>query len=66
MRAQLYDSNSDGLLSAEDLSGLMAAVVGVAQYNIAEMYSELTNRGQPTEGEYKKTYNLSCSRNHED
>lgn len=50
---QLYDSNGDGLLSAEDLSGLMAALVGVAQYNITEMYSELTNGGQPTEGEYK-------------
>ncbi|KAK3523458.1 hypothetical protein QTP86_033606 [Hemibagrus guttatus] len=46
----LYDSKGDGLLSAEDLSGLMAALVGVVQYNITEMYSELTNRGQPTEG----------------
>lgn len=52
-RVQLYDSNSDGLLSAEDLSGLMAALVGVPQYSIAEMYSELTSRGQPTESEYK-------------
>ncbi|KAG7314100.1 hypothetical protein KOW79_022596 [Hemibagrus wyckioides] len=51
----LYDSNGDGLLSSEDLSGLMAALVGVAQYNITEMYSELTNRGQPTEG---ALYNL--------
>ncbi|KAB5518397.1 hypothetical protein PHYPO_G00165390 [Pangasianodon hypophthalmus] len=46
----LCDSSGDGLLSAEDFSGLMAALVGVAQYNIAEMYSELTKRGQPTEG----------------
>ncbi|XP_060720278.1 lysophospholipid acyltransferase LPCAT4 [Tachysurus vachellii] len=47
----LYDSNGDGLLSAEDLSGLMAALVGVAQHSITEMYTELTDRGQPTEGE---------------
>ncbi|GAA6074103.1 lysophospholipid acyltransferase LPCAT4 isoform X1, partial [Tachysurus ichikawai] len=47
----LYDSNGDGLLSAEDLSGLMAALVGVAQHSIAEMYTELTDRGQPAEGE---------------
>ncbi|KAF5901907.1 lysophospholipid acyltransferase LPCAT4, partial [Clarias magur] len=45
----LYNSNGDGLLSAEDLSGLMAALLGVAQHNIAEMYSELANRGEPTE-----------------
>lgn len=46
----LYNSNGDSLLSAEDLSGLMASLVGFPQHNIAEMYSELTNRGQPTEG----------------
>ncbi|KAI5087948.1 lysophospholipid acyltransferase LPCAT4 [Silurus meridionalis] len=45
----MYNSNGEGLLSAEDLSGLIAALVGVAQYSIAEMYSELTNRGPPTE-----------------
>ncbi|KAL7855708.1 hypothetical protein AOLI_G00193120 [Acnodon oligacanthus] len=45
----MYDSDGDGLLSAVDLSGLMAALVGVPQYNIAEMYAELTTRGQPTE-----------------
>ncbi|XP_072526755.1 lysophospholipid acyltransferase LPCAT4 [Salminus brasiliensis] len=45
----LYDSDGDDLLSAEDLSGLMAALVGVPQYSIAEMYAELTTRGQPTE-----------------
>ncbi|XP_066515075.1 lysophospholipid acyltransferase LPCAT4 [Hoplias malabaricus] len=45
----LYDSDADGLLSAVDLSGLMAALVGVPQYSIAEMYTELTKSGQPTE-----------------
>ncbi|XP_051981660.1 lysophospholipid acyltransferase LPCAT4-like [Xyrauchen texanus] len=44
-----YDSDRDGLLSAEDLCGLMGALVGVPQYEIAEMYSALTNRGRPTE-----------------
>ncbi|XP_051565816.1 lysophospholipid acyltransferase LPCAT4-like [Myxocyprinus asiaticus] len=44
-----YDSDCDGLLSAEDLCGLMGALVGVPQYDIAEMYSALTTRGRPTE-----------------
>lgn len=45
----LYDRDGDDLLSAEDLSGLMAALVGVPQYSIGEMYTELSSRGQPTE-----------------
>ncbi|KAI4893244.1 hypothetical protein NFI96_024941 [Prochilodus magdalenae] len=45
----LYDSDGDGLLSEGDLSGLMAALAGVPQYNVEEMYAELTTRGQPTE-----------------
>ena len=48
---QLYDSDGDGLLSEGDLSGLMAALAGVPQYNVEVMYTELSTRGQPTEGE---------------
>lgn len=48
---QLYDSDGDGFLSADDLSGLMAALVGVPQYSIAEMYTELTKSGEPSEGQ---------------
>ncbi|XP_062864990.1 lysophospholipid acyltransferase LPCAT4 isoform X2 [Trichomycterus rosablanca] len=46
----LYDSDGDGLLSADDLSGLMGALVGVPQYHITEMYTELIRTGEPTEG----------------
>ncbi|XP_050970307.1 lysophospholipid acyltransferase LPCAT4 [Labeo rohita] len=44
-----YDTDQDGLLSADDLSGLMGALVGVPQYGIADMYTALTTRGRPTE-----------------
>ncbi|KAK2913220.1 hypothetical protein Q8A67_001619 [Cirrhinus molitorella] len=44
-----YDSDQDGLLNADDLSGLMGALVGIPQYGIAEMYTALTSRGRPTE-----------------
>ncbi|XP_056622590.1 lysophospholipid acyltransferase LPCAT4-like [Triplophysa dalaica] len=44
-----YDSDEDGLLSADDLSALMGVLVGVPQYDITEMYSALTSRGRPTE-----------------
>ncbi|KAF4111689.1 lysophospholipid acyltransferase LPCAT4 [Onychostoma macrolepis] len=44
-----YDADQDGLLSADDLSGLMGALVGVPQHFITEMYTALTTRGQPTE-----------------
>ncbi|KTG02749.1 hypothetical protein cypCar_00037235 [Cyprinus carpio] len=44
-----YDTDQDGLLSAGDLSGLMGALVGVPQYEVAEMYTALTTRGRPTE-----------------
>ncbi|XP_067303741.1 lysophospholipid acyltransferase LPCAT4 [Pseudorasbora parva] len=44
-----YDTDRDGLLSADDLSGLMGALVGIPQYDIGEMFSELTTRGRPTE-----------------
>ncbi|XP_065117957.1 lysophospholipid acyltransferase LPCAT4 [Paramisgurnus dabryanus] len=44
-----YDSDHDGLLNADDLSGLMEALVGVPQYDITQMYSTLTSRGPPTE-----------------
>ncbi|XP_030635306.1 lysophospholipid acyltransferase LPCAT4 [Chanos chanos] len=50
----LYDSDSDGVLSAEDLSDLMGALIGVPQYNTAEMYAELTTRGQPSEAALKE------------
>uniref|UniRef100_A0AAY5EWM9 EF-hand domain-containing protein n=1 Tax=Electrophorus electricus TaxID=8005 RepID=A0AAY5EWM9_ELEEL len=45
----LYDSDGDGLLSAADLSNLMGALVGIPQYNVGEIYSELTSKGQGTE-----------------
>lgn len=44
-----YDADQDGLLSADDLSGLMGALVGVPQHFITEMYTALTTRGRPTE-----------------
>lgn len=44
-----YDTDRDGLLSADDLSGLMGALVGIPQYDIGEMFSALTTRGRPTE-----------------
>uniref|UniRef100_A0A8C2D6Y4 Lysophosphatidylcholine acyltransferase 4 n=1 Tax=Cyprinus carpio TaxID=7962 RepID=A0A8C2D6Y4_CYPCA len=44
-----YDADQDGLLCADDLSGLMGALVGVPQYSITEMYTALTARGRPTE-----------------
>ncbi|ROL29824.1 Lysophospholipid acyltransferase LPCAT4 [Anabarilius grahami] len=44
-----YDTDQDGLLSADDLSGLMGALVGIPQYSVEEMYSALTSRGRPTE-----------------
>ncbi|XP_016348236.1 uncharacterized protein LOC107693384 isoform X1 [Sinocyclocheilus anshuiensis] len=47
--SQWYDADQDGLLSADDLSGLMGALVGVPQYFITEMYTALTTRERPTE-----------------
>ncbi|XP_048039491.1 lysophospholipid acyltransferase LPCAT4 [Megalobrama amblycephala] len=44
-----YDTDQDGLLSADDLSNLMGALVGIPQYAVEDMYSALTSRGRPTE-----------------
>lgn len=44
-----FDTDADGQLSAEDLSSLMGALLGIPQRSITEMYSALTSRGQPTE-----------------
>ncbi|XP_026122245.1 lysophospholipid acyltransferase LPCAT4 [Carassius auratus] len=44
-----FDADQDGLLSADDLSVLMGALVGVPQHSITEMYTALTTRGRPTE-----------------
>ncbi|XP_051757202.1 lysophospholipid acyltransferase LPCAT4 [Ctenopharyngodon idella] len=44
-----YDTDQDGLLSVDDLSGLMGALVGIPQCSVGEMYSALTSRGRPTE-----------------
>lgn len=44
-----FDTDADGRLSEEDLSGLMGALLGIPQYSITEMYRALTSRGQPTE-----------------
>ncbi|XP_043100178.1 lysophospholipid acyltransferase LPCAT4 [Puntigrus tetrazona] len=44
-----FDADQDGVLSADDLSGLMGALLGVPQYFITEMFTALTSRGRPTE-----------------
>ncbi|KAG5261203.1 hypothetical protein AALO_G00301190 [Alosa alosa] len=42
---KLYDCDGDGVLTAEELAGLMGALVGAPQFNTANIYSELTSRG---------------------
>lgn len=46
-------------MSADDLSALMGVLVGVPQYDITEMYSALTSRGRPTEGNIPSVYDHS-------
>lgn len=48
---QLFDTETSGSLSAEQLSGLMGALLGVPQHNTAELYAAASNQGQITEGE---------------
>lgn len=48
---QLFDEEGRGSLSAEQLSDLMGALLGVPQRHIAELYTEASNQGQLTEGE---------------
>lgn len=45
----LYDAEGKGSLSAEELSGLMAALLGVPQYNTSELFSAATKQDQLTE-----------------
>lgn len=47
---QFFDKQGQGSLSAEDLSGLMGALLGVPQHNVEELYAEASNHGCLTEG----------------
>lgn len=47
---QFFDKEGRGSLSAEDLSDLMGALLGVPQHNIAELYAAASNHGCLTEG----------------
>lgn len=49
--SQLFGKEGSGSLSAEDLSDLMGALLGVPQHNAAELYRQASNQGQLTEGE---------------
>lgn len=48
---QLFDKEARGSLSAEELSGLMGALLGFPQHNTAELYAQASNQGQLTKGE---------------
>ncbi|XP_008277919.1 lysophospholipid acyltransferase LPCAT4 [Stegastes partitus] len=45
----MFDRESRGSLSAEELSHLMGALLGVPQHNTAELYAEASSQGQLTE-----------------
>nr|XP_046236876.1 lysophospholipid acyltransferase LPCAT4 isoform X2 [Scatophagus argus] len=45
----LFDREGRGSLSAEELSGLMGALLGVPQHNTAELYAQASHQGQLTE-----------------
>ncbi|XP_041634746.1 lysophospholipid acyltransferase LPCAT4 [Cheilinus undulatus] len=45
----LFDKDGKGSLSAEELSGLMGALLGLPQKNIAELYAQASSNGQLTE-----------------
>lgn len=47
---QFFDKQGQGSLSAEDLSDLMGALLGVPQHNVEELYAEASNHGCLTEG----------------
>lgn len=48
---QLFDKEGKGSLSAEELSDLMGALLGVPQRNTAQLYTQASYQGQLTEGE---------------
>lgn len=48
---QLFDREARGSLSAEELSDLMGALLGVPQANTAQLYTEACRHGRLTEGE---------------
>lgn len=45
----LYDAEGEGSLSAEELSGLMVALLGVPQYNTSELFSAASKQDRLTE-----------------
>lgn len=45
----LFDEEGKGSLGAGELSGLMGALLGVPQHNVAELYSKASNDGRLTE-----------------
>lgn len=45
----LYDAEGKGSLGAEELSGLMAALLGVPQYNTSELFSAASKQERVTE-----------------
>lgn len=48
---QLFGKDGSGSLSAEHLSDLMGALLGVPQHNTTELYREASKQSQLTEGE---------------
>lgn len=48
---QLFDKEDRGSLSAEELSDLMGALLGVPQHDTAELYTQASDQGRLTEGE---------------
>ncbi|XP_012709886.2 lysophospholipid acyltransferase LPCAT4 [Fundulus heteroclitus] len=45
----LFDHEGKGSLSAEELSGLMGALLGIPQHNTGALYAEASGQGQLTE-----------------
>lgn len=49
--AQLFDGEGRGRVSAEELSGLMGALLGFPQRNTAQLFREVSAHGPVTAGE---------------
>ncbi|KAM9836978.1 lysophospholipid acyltransferase LPCAT4 isoform 2-T2 [Aulostomus maculatus] len=45
----LFSREEPGRLSAQELSSLMGALLGIPQHHITELYTEVAGQGQPTE-----------------
>lgn len=58
---QLFNKESRGSLSAEELSDLMGALLGVPQYNTAALHAQASSQGLLTEGQLLKLYLYICT-----